>query len=247
MKTAVRLDDITPDMDFEKYKKIEKILDDNKICPLIGVVPFNKDDNLHRTDKPLSDEEFVTFLKERESLGWVIALHGYNHVYTTKKKGIFPLNNFSEFAGIEYEKQLSMLSEGREKLKNMGFDTDIFMTPAHTYDKKTLKALKAAGFTRVTDGFGKCPYKRGELVFYPISRKRTECTSDKAGYTTYVLHTNSMKDSDIENFARLIEKEREHFINYSEYIRVQAVNRGIVGNILEYFTALTKYIIVKLL
>lgn len=247
MKTAVRLDDITPDMDWDKYKRIEKILDENGISPLIGVVPFNLDDNLIRCEEPLSENEFETYLKGRVEKGWVISLHGYNHVYTSTKKGIFPLNNFSEYAGVPYDKQLKMLTEGREKLKQMGFDTDFFMTPAHTYDSNTLKALEGAGFKKVTDGFGKCPYQRGELTFYPISRKRTECISDKAGYTTLVLHTNSMEDKDIDNFENMITNNRAHFINYGEYLEVPAVKRGMVGNLIEYATALLKYTIVKLL
>lgn len=247
MNTAVRLDDITPDMDWDKYKRIEKILDDNGIAPLIGVVPFNMDDNLRRCKTPLSEEEFVSYLKECEGKGWVISLHGFNHVYTSSKKGIFPLNNFSEYAGIPFERQLSMLTEGKEKLKSMGFDTDFFMTPAHTYDRNTLKALEAAGFKKVTDGFGKGPYIRGELTFYPISRKRSECISDRAGYTTLVLHTNSMEDKDIDNFEAMIRDNREHFIDYGEFLNINPVKRGALGNITEYFTALAKYIIVKLL
>ena len=43
MKIAVRLDDITPDMDYEKFHKMKKILDTYQINPLIGVVPFNRD------------------------------------------------------------------------------------------------------------------------------------------------------------------------------------------------------------
>lgn len=245
MKTAIRLDDITPDMDWERYKRIEEILDRNEISPLIGVVPFNEDDNLSRSKNPMPEEEFKAYLKERTDKGWVIALHGYNHVYTTSKKGIFPLNNFSEYAGITYEKQVEMLKAGKEKLAGLGFDTDFFMTPAHTFDRNTLKALKNVGFRRITDGFGSRPYVREGLVFYPISRKRSECTSDKGGYTTLVLHTNTMDEADIERFEKMISDNREHFINYSDYLVVEPVTRGPIGNMVEYFTALAKHIVVK--
>ena len=247
MKTAIRLDDITPDMDPKKYKKVEKILDDNGICPLIGVVPFNEDENLKRSSEGLTDSEFAEYIKGRLDKKWVVALHGYNHVYTTEKMGIFPLNNFSEYAGVSYEKQLEMLKKGKDKLAEFGVQTDIFMTPAHTYDKNTLKALVDAGFSRVTDGFGSGPYIRKGLTFYPISRKRKECIADKKGYTTLVLHTNTMEDSDIERFENMIRDNREHFINYCDYLEVEAVSRGTLGNITEYFTALAKYFVVKLL
>ena len=48
LKIAVRLDDITPDMDYEKFNRMKQILDTYQIKPLIGVVPFNKDSNLKK-------------------------------------------------------------------------------------------------------------------------------------------------------------------------------------------------------
>lgn len=246
MKTAIRLDDITPDMDWGKYNRIEKLLNDAGIKPLIGVVPFNEDDNLNRAEKALSDEEFGQFLINKKSEGWIIALHGYNHLYKTKRMGLFPLNNFSEYAGISYERQLLMLTEGRHRLKEWGIDTDIFMTPAHTYDRNTLKALVAAGFTRVTDGFGVAPYIRSGLTFYPISKRQSDCISDINGYTTLVLHTNTMEEQDIVNFERRITERREYFIDYSEYLNVTPVARGAMGNLTEYFTAFAKFMLVRL-
>ena len=48
MKIAVRMDDITPDMDWKSFLKFEKLLDKYGIAPLIGVVPCNRDTNLMR-------------------------------------------------------------------------------------------------------------------------------------------------------------------------------------------------------
>lgn len=247
MKTAIRLDDITPDMDWDRYNRIEKILNEANIKPLIGVVPYNMDDNLSRAFKKKSDDEFKEYLSEKKSDGWEIALHGYNHTYTTKAMGIFPLNNFSEFAGVAYDKQLKMLENGLKKLDEWGIDTDIFMTPAHTFDKNTLKAMKAAGIKRVTDGFGDVPFIRDGLTFYPICKRRKDAISNMSGYTTYVLHTNTMEDSDIMNFERTVKEHRDCFIDYSDYLQIEAVNRGAFGNIKEYITALSKFVLVKII
>ena len=46
MKIAVRLDDITPDMDWERFYRFKALLDKYQIRPLIGVVPDNRDENL---------------------------------------------------------------------------------------------------------------------------------------------------------------------------------------------------------
>ena len=39
MKIAVRMDDITPDMDWEKFEAFKTILDKYNIKPLLGIVP----------------------------------------------------------------------------------------------------------------------------------------------------------------------------------------------------------------
>lgn len=243
MKTAIRMDDITPDMDFEKFYRVKKLLDTYQIKPLIGVVPFNQDSNLMKN--PLL-EDFPGFLKSLKEDGYVIALHGCYHVYTTDKKGLFPLNNFSEYAGISYEKQNEMICRGKARLREWGIDTDIFMAPAHTFDKNTIKALKMNGFRAATDGFGSKPYIRRGLVFYPIAAKRSECFSDKKGYTTLVLHTNMMEEKDFETLEKQLQENHEKFISYSEYLDVSAVKRGPLGNMAEYMMALTKYVLVRL-
>ena len=56
----------------------------------------------------------------------------------------------------------------RKKLLDRGIETKLFMAPGHTFDKTTLRALKALGFTHVTDGFGDLPYVRSEMTFYRL-------------------------------------------------------------------------------
>ena len=43
---TIRLDDITPDMNWEKFYKVKEILDEFQIKPLIGVVPNTLDTTL---------------------------------------------------------------------------------------------------------------------------------------------------------------------------------------------------------
>ena len=143
MKTAIRIDDISPAMDWEKFHAFRELLERYGVNPLIGVVPDNRDGNLNRGAE---NPEFWQYVKQLQESGWVVALHGYRHLYTEKKGGMFPLNGFSEFAGVPYGRQVEMLERGREILESHGIRTDIFMAPAHSYDKNTLKALKRRGF-----------------------------------------------------------------------------------------------------
>ena len=121
MKIAVRLDDITPDMDWERFLEFKNLLDKYQIKPLIGVVPDNRDENLHKDD---DRKDFWEYVKELQMLGWVVAMHGYAHVYTTDKGGMFPLNHLSEYAGLDYEKQLQMILDGKRKITVVASGTE---------------------------------------------------------------------------------------------------------------------------
>lgn len=43
MDYCLRLDDACPQMNAEKWKKMESILDEYKIKPIVGVIPENRD------------------------------------------------------------------------------------------------------------------------------------------------------------------------------------------------------------
>ena len=176
MKIAIRLDDITPDMDWEKFLIFKELLTLYNIKPLIGVVPENKDNNLIREEKKA---DFWSYVKELQKEGWSIAMHGYQHIYDTNQGGMFPLNHFSEFAGHSLEIQKKKIKTGKALLEEKGIYTDIFMAPAHSYDKNTLTALKENGFCKITDGFGSKPYIWQGMTFYPISFRMSDSLKKK--------------------------------------------------------------------
>ena len=246
MKIAVRLDDITPDMDWERFLKFKALLDKYQVKPLIGVVPDNQDDNLRGSLNGAPDE-FWSYIRELQNEGWSVAMHGYRHIYSTDKGGIFPLNHFSEFAGVPYEKQLQMLSEGKQILADKGIETDIFMAPAHSYDNNTLKALKKAGFSKLTDGFGNQPYAWKKLSFYPISFRLSSTLQKKAGYSTMVVHTGTIKENEWPSYDSYFQNNNVKWIDYSEYLSQEPVRRGVCGRTIEYLMAVIKHVLVKFL
>ena len=246
MKIAVRLDDITSDMDWERFLRFKALLDEYQIKPLIGVVPDNQDDNL--ITKPKSDKapaDFWTYVKELQEEGWIVAMHGYRHIYATSKGGMFPLNNFSEFAGVSYEKQKQMLSEGKAILKENGIETDFFMAPAHSYDKNTLRALKETGFQKITDGFGDEPYLWKGLVFYPISFRLGSTMKKKEGYSTMVIHTDTISEEEMQKYENYFKRKEVQWISYREYLNQPAVKKTIFGKSLEWLLAKGKYLVGK--
>lgn len=247
MKIAIRMDDITPDMDWAKFMRFKALCDQYGVRPLIGVVPDNQDENLHMDDPktaPVSD--FWNYLKQLEKEGWCIAQHGVTHVYATKKMGCFPLNRLSEFAGLPYGEQYQSLKGGQQILLEHGIRTDLFMAPAHSYDRNTIKALRKLGFRRMTDGFGAFPYARWGMTFYPISYQQGSALKKAGakGFTTFVVHPGTMNDKDFARYEKIFAGHSDQFISYSGLLELEPERRGVFGNIWEYLMAVLKFSLV---
>lgn len=247
MKIAIRMDDITPDMDWDKFLRFKKLCDKYKIKPLIGIVPENHDHNLHICEPEASPvKDFWEYMRQLENDGWSIAQHGVYHEYVTKKMGCFPLNKLSEFAGMGYEAQYKKLKKGRDILMQHHIQTDIFMAPAHSFDYNTIRALKKLGFSKITDGFGNMPYKKWNMTFYPISYRQSSSLKKAKGYTTFVVHANTMNDNDFVRYGQILKEHKDKFISYKEYLEVCPQKRGTVGRGVEYIKAINKYVLVNI-
>ncbi len=195
------MDDITPDMDWDKFNMFINLFRKYKVKPLLGIVPSNKDPNLC---KQASQEDFWNVMRNMQKQGIVeFAQHGFEHLYVTKDAGIMRKYGFfaqSEFAGLPYEEQYLKIKSGREILEKEGIKTDIWMAPSHTIDFNTIRALKELGFKMVTDGIALYPYYFQGLLFIPQQMWR--CEYLPIGIGTVCLHTNDLNESflkDIEN------------------------------------------------
>lgn len=205
-----RLDDITPDMDWDRFYRVKAIFDKYKVKPLIGVVPDNQDEKLRCGE---CHADFWEYIASLEKNGWLIAQHGCYHVYETADAGLLGIKKASEFAGLPYEQQYEKLKTGREILQKHGLNVTIFMAPGHTYDKNTLKALKKLGFSHVTDGYADVPYYAKGLLFIP-------CRSSRPGFSgildTICLHCNEMDENDYRELENFLEKYSSRVVPFAE-------------------------------
>jgi predicted deacetylase len=97
-----------------------------------------------------------------------IALHGYSHQTLDAKK-------WTEFKGLDYNKQLDKLSKGKELLKKtIGIDVTTFVPPFNTYDLNTLKALEALGFTTLSADARQKASNSSKLNFIPFTIRLPE-------------------------------------------------------------------------
>lgn len=210
MRIIIRLDDITPKMNMEKFYRMKAILDKYDVKPIIGVVPDCKDENLAYNPY---NEQFWSLVEELQISGWTIAQHGTYHVYETDDAGLLGINAFSEFAGLPYENQYEKLKAGLDILKEHGIETDIFMAPGHTYDINTLKALKMLGFTTVTDGLYELPYTLEGIVCVPC---RLAALTKVHGLDTICYHANLMDDTDFEELEKFIYEHKDNIISFDK-------------------------------
>ncbi len=242
---TIRIDDVCQTMNWEAFSRFAGLLDKYEINPLIGVVPDNMDPMLDAGDKrnrAFDDPAgYAAWLKRLEDKGWRIAMHGVHHVYTTTKGGLFPMNSFSEFAGVELKDQYHLIRHGIKCLRKMGIKTDIFMAPGHSFDKNTLRVLRRFGFSYITDGYGTFPYERLSFTFLPISFLRKAELKGEDGITTFVVHPAEMEDKDFEEYEELFKERREQFKDYSEMLNIPAVKRNRGRDLVEYMMATAKH------
>lgn len=198
-----RLDDITPGLKMANLKRFEELFDSFGIRPILGIVPCNEDKGLI-VDEIQSD--FWNEMRRLKAKGWLIALHGYKHVYVNEAGGILQANPFSEFASLSYEEQKQMISEGKRILEEHDLSPKFFMAPGHTFDENTLKALVSNGIFNLTDGYADRPYIRDGVTFYPCRLNEPVIPS---GFDTLCIHLNNWNDEDFASFEGFLKNNRD--------------------------------------
>ena len=214
------MDDICPDMNYNKFARVRDIFLKYKIKPLLGVVPANTDEKLMGMRKQGSYKADELVWKEIKNLadsnGWQIALHGYHHNYSKMDGGLLNINQRSEFAGDSYMIQTEKIVAGKKILIEKGLDPIAFMAPAHSFDENTLKALNNCGIYIITDGKGVYPYKIGDILLMPVPLSMF--WDLPFGIYTICLHANTMHEKDFVKLERFIRKNRNKCISFGEGI-----------------------------
>ena len=211
----IRLDDACPTMNHAKWQRMEGILDKCGIKPMVGVIPHNEDPK-QQIDP--ADEGFWDNVKVWEKKGWAIALHGYNHNYACNggMKGLNPMWARSEFAGLPLDAQRDKISKGVAIMREYGINPKYFFAPSHTFDEVTLESLRLESDIRVvSDTIGRYPYQRGDFWFMP--QILGHCAKMPFnGIFTFCFQPNTMNDGAFVALETFVDKNREHFISFSE-------------------------------
>lgn len=206
----VRLDDASDYMSLDKWEAFFDIFDTYGVKPIVAVIPHVEDKKL------IADHPFISDFWERvdawQQKGYVIALHGYNHVYTTKKSGIIKKNQRSEFAGVSYKKQADKIKKGWQIFKEHGIVSKVFVAPAHSFDENTLKALRAETDIRmVSDGFTHDTFHYKGMYWIPQQISRPE--EKESGVWTICYHPETAEQWQLYELKQFIAAHQEAFVN----------------------------------
>ena len=215
----LRLDDASDYMDVEKWQKIEDLLDKYNIKPLVGVIPDNQDPSLVDTYK--QDPYFWDKVRVWKQKGWEIALHGCYHKYTTTDGGINPVNKRSEFAGVSFEQQCTMIRHGIDIFEGHGITPKVFFAPSHTFDENTILALKKESNVRIiSDTIANKPYNQYGMTFIPQQSGHVRRLPFDT--VTFCYHPNMMDDKAFNKLEDFLKSNRKFFVDFP----IDEVQRG---------------------
>src|SRR5580692_1892225 len=138
----LRLDDLCPTISAERWRPFETLIDEFNLQPILAVIPDNRDPEL-KASAP--DPAFWQRMRDLESSGAVIGLHGYRHVCGSRGRTLLGLDRTSEFAGVAPETQRWWIGDGLRILRAQGLNPRIWVAPRHGFDRYTLDALSAEG------------------------------------------------------------------------------------------------------
>ena len=206
----IRFDDIAPNMNWKMMDKCERLLNEYKIKPVVGVIPNNQDRELLSYEKR---DKFWQIIKQWQNMNWAVAMHGYTHVYDseTQKKDYFRYGGKSEFYGHTLQEQLSRLNKGKKIFDQNNIKVNTFFAPNHTYDLNTFNALKKAGLYRIIDGYGLSPFVKNDINFLP--QLFYKLIFIPVGIQSTQLHINYWNENDFIKFENFVKKHHSKIID----------------------------------
>ncbi len=215
----LRFDDICPTMNWTTWNRLEPVLVQYRLKPILAVVPDNRDPKL-QIDPPR--EEFWQWLREKQHLGWTIGMHGYQHIYSTRDPGLLGINHRSEFAGLSVEVQRNKVRNALAIFEQHGIRPQLFVAPAHSFDQTTLAVLREFGINTISDGFFLRAQLWLDIVWVP--QQMWQLRKMPFGLWTVCYHHNRMREPDIARFRRDIERFHSSVISLDEAVGTNSTN-----------------------
>lgn len=210
----VRFDDICPTMNWPVWSTVESALRALGIRPIVAVVADNRDPHLcvgpERAD-------FWERVREWQQLGWSIAMHGYQHVYSSVDAGIIGLNRRSEFAGLPRATQLSRIDSALKIFTDQRVRPTAWVAPGHSFDWTTVACLRERGIDVISDGFFPRPVRLRGMIWVPQQLWRFRRMG--AGLWTVCSHVNGWREDQVSAFIGQLRIYQEDITSLGEIVR----------------------------
>lgn len=206
----IRLDDLCPTSNLKKWMPFFTLCDQYNIKPIIAVVPENKDVKL--IGNRIVEPAFWQIVRNLQQKGYIIGMHGYQHLYETSNSGLLKANNRSEFAGLPYDVQEEKITTAREIFFREGVKPAVFVAPAHTFDKNTLLAIKnATEINIISDGLLSYPYEHLGFKWIPV--QLSEPIPKKHGTWTLNFHPETCKEEVFSGLIDFVSLHKKDFVS----------------------------------
>lgn len=211
----LRFDDLCPTVNWQIWDRIEELLLEFRVSPIMAVIPDNRDKSLVHS-RP--GENFWERVRTWQGRGWTLGLHGYQHCYWTKKAGMFGRAAVSEFAGLPYEVQEIKLQNAVRIFSEHGLRPVVWVAPGHSFDRNTVSILLRTGLRIINDGYALYPYvdARG-MVWIPQQVGRFRKLP--LGIWTVCFHFNRWKDEDLKQFRVDLERFRPNILSVADVLQ----------------------------
>ena len=227
-KYIIRLDDACPTMNRKNWDRMENLLDKYKVKPMVAIIPNNKDEKL-MVDTP--DNDFWDKSREWQDKNWEIALHGYEHKYTTQAISIVPINQYSEFAGISLVHQREKIREGIAVFKEQQLSCRLWIAPAHSFDKNTIEALRnESDINIISDGIAFSPYWEHNIYWVP--QQLWSVRTMPFGTWTICFHPDMMSEKEFQRLESFLEKNASDVIAMDD-LNFQKRKKNILEKVFE--------------
>lgn len=210
----LRFDDICPTMNWDVWERVEKIIQNAGIRPILAVVPDNKHPALMVSSALTSFWEKV---RQWKATGWTIGLHGYQHTELTANGGLLGINGWSEFAGLPADEQESRLRAGLDIMRRHDIEPDIWVAPGHSFDHVTIRSLSNLGLRTISDGSALFPFRDSEGVMW-IPQQLWRLRRVPFGVWTVGLHVNHWTTSDVARFEEDVNRFRPRITDVGSVI-----------------------------
>ena len=221
-KYLIRFDDICPTMNWTVWSEIEAALTENRLKPILAVVPDNQDPVL-RVDAP--KEDFWERARQWQARGWTLALHGFQHKYTARRPGIITIKKLTEFAGFPAGDQEEKIRSGVEVFEREGIKPQVWIAPNDSFDRTTVSLLPRFGIRIICDGFFRAPFVcQRKMVWIP--QQLYGFRPAPAGIWTVGYHCNHWTASDVERFRKDLIQYRSDIWSLDAVMQAYATHRS---------------------